>query len=486
MKKMLLTMAVILTVAALTGHAQDGKAALDSAARALGATNLTSIQYSGSGTNNAFGQAYAPGGPWPTFKVTSYKAAINYSTPAMRVELDRTNPDGLIRGGGGLPLLAPQKQVLVVSGDFAWNVAGQSAAPLQAALNDRLRAIWTTPHGVIKAAQDAGAKATVAAARGGKGAVISYPSAGGTVKATLGADNLVERVEARSDDPVLGDMVTETTYSEYRDFSGIKFPTRITQTQGGFPTLTLTITDVRPNADVTIEVPQNVRQAPAGIPVDTRKLAEGVFHFSGGTLHSVAVEFKDYIVLFDPPQNDGRARDVFEAAKKAIPNKPVKYVLNTHHHFDHLGGLRYAVSEGAIIITQAANKPFYEKLLAMPHTIRPDRLAQSPRKAVIETVGDTRELTDGTRRMVIHRLQGFSHVDTMLMAYLPTEKILIEADAYNPPPVNAPLPAISPLFVTLYDNIQRLKLDVEQIAPFHGRLATINDLRTAIGRTAAD
>jgi hypothetical protein len=73
------------------------------------------------------------------------------------------------------------------------------------------------------------------------------------------------------------------------------------------------------------------------------------------------------------------------------------------------------------------------------------------------------------------------------MAYLPKEKILIETDAYNPPPADAPRPpAISPLFVTLYDNIRRLKLDVVQIAPLHGRLVTFGDLRAAIGKSSTN
>jgi glyoxylase-like metal-dependent hydrolase (beta-lactamase superfamily II) len=177
---------------------------------------------------------------------------------------------------------------------------------------------------------------------------------------------------------------------------------------------------------------------------------------------------------------------VFDATKKAIPNKPVRYVINTHHHSDHLGGLRYAVAEGATIITQTGNRAYYEKVLAMPHTVRPDRLTKSPRKAVFETVDDTRALTDGTRRMVIHRVQGFTHCDTMLMAYLPEEKILIQTDSYNTPAVNAPPPpAISPLWVTLYDNIQRLKLDVVRIVPLHGRLVRIDDLRAGIGKPSA-
>lgn len=492
MRRIAFAMPVIGVLSAIGGQAQVGNADLDAAARALGATNLSSIQYSGSGTNNAFGQAHLPGGPWPAFKVTSYTAAVDYNKPAMRVELERTNPDGPIRGGGGLPLLAPQRQIQIVSGTFAWNVAGQNAVPAQAAVDDRIRAIWTSPHGVIKAAQAAGAKATIASQRGSDGSltsVVTYMAGGLAVKATIGADHLVAKVETRSDEPVLGDMVTATTYSNYRDFSGVKFPTSIVQTQGGYPTLTLTITDVRPNADVNIAVPENIQKAPppAPVAVNTQKLAEGVFHFSGGTLHSAAVEFKDHIVLVDPPVSDERAADIFAAARKVIPNKPVKYVINTHHHFDHLGGLRYAVSEGAIIITQAGNKAFYEQVLAFPHTIRPDRLAQSPKRAVIETVVDTRVLTDGVRRLVIHRMQGFSHCETMLMAYLPAEKVLIETDAYNPPAADAPAPpVISPLFLTLYNNIQRLKLDVVQIAPLHGRLVTMDDLRAAVGKPSAN
>jgi len=492
MRRTALAILAIVVPAAMAGHAQSGTATLDAAARALGAANLTSIQYSGSGTNNAFGQAYAPGGPWPAFKITSYTASINYATPAMRIELERFNPEGVIRGGGGLPLLAPQRQVQVVSGAFAWNVAGQNAAPAQATLDDRLRAIWLTPHGVIKAAQNAAAQTVITQQRGAGGAtssVISFPARGVDVKATLNADNLVERVETRGDDPWFGDIITETTYSDYRDFGGVKFPTRIAQTQGGFPTLTLTIADVRPQADVTIEVPANVRQAPAppAPAVETRQLADGVFHLTGGFQHSTAVEFKDHIVLVDAGPDETRARDVFEAAKKAIPNKPVKYLINTHHHFDHLGGLRYAVSEGVRVITQVQNKSFYDKVLANPHTVKPDRLSQSPKAAVFETVGDTRVLTDGTRRMVLHRIQGFSHDDTVLMAYLPKEKILIQTDAYNPPPADAPKPpAISPLFVTLYDNIQRLKLDVVQIVPGHGRLVTFTDLRAAVGKTSTN
>ena len=72
------------------------------------------------------------------------------------------------------------------------------------------------------------------------------------------------------------------------------------------------------------------------------------------------------------------------------------------------------------------------------------------------------------------------------MVYLPAEKILVEGDAYTPAAADAPPPAMpNPFSVNLNDNIQRLKLDVRQIAALHGpRLATMADLRTAIGQGA--
>src|SRR5437867_4029598 len=152
MRKVIVAMAVVATFAVLTVRAQDARATLEAAAKAMGSASLTSIQFSGNGMNAAFGQAFRPGGPWPAFKVTSYTASINYGVPAMRTELDRTNPDGKIEGGGGLPLLAPQKQIQVFSGRAAWNVANNTPAPALAALRDRQLALWTTPHGVIKAA----------------------------------------------------------------------------------------------------------------------------------------------------------------------------------------------------------------------------------------------------------------------------------------------------------------------------------------------
>ena len=202
-----------------------------------------------------------------------------------------------------------------------------------------------------------------------------------------------------------------------------------------------------------------------------------------GQHHSVAVEFGDHVVVVEGPQNDARANAVIDAVKTAIPNKPIRYVVNTHHHFDHSGGLRAFVAEGATVITQAQATSYFEQVWANPHTVNPDRLAQSSRQPVIEGVDERRVLSDrGTRSLELHRLQDSNHADTMLVAYLPAERILIEADVYSPAPPNAPPPASAhPESVNLYNNIERLQLDVAQIVPIHGRVVTLDDLRAAIG-----
>src|SRR5262249_43185328 len=160
-------------------------------------------------------------------------------------------------------------------------------------------AIWSTPHGVIKGAL--ANNATV------NGRVVTFSVSGINIEATLGSDNLVSMVKSTNDAPVVGDTVTETTYSEYRDYGGVKIPRRIVTKQGGFPILDLTVSDVKPNGGGTIEIPQPILAAlaspggAASVTVTTTKVADGVFYLTGGSHHSMAVEFSDYSLVFEAP-----------------------------------------------------------------------------------------------------------------------------------------------------------------------------------------
>ena len=166
--------------------------------------------------------------------------------------------------------------------------------------------------------------------------------------------------------------------------------------------------------------------------------------------------------------------------------------MNTHQHFDHSGGLRAFVAEGATVITHEVNKPYYEKIWSKPHTLSPDRLAKSPRKATFETMTEKKVLTDGNHVIELHHLQGSGHNQGLLVAYLPKEKILVEADAFNPPAdKNAPvvLPA-SPYNLNLVDNMKRLKLDVDRIIPIHypadNRRVDIAELNRAVAEAGTN
>jgi glyoxylase-like metal-dependent hydrolase (beta-lactamase superfamily II) len=193
---------------------------------------------------------------------------------------------------------------------------------------------------------------------------------------------------------------------------------------------------------------------------------------------------RDHVVLVEAPLDEPRSEVLLAALKQAIPTKPVRFVVNTHPHFDHAGGLRTFVAEGATVVTHEINRPFFETAWARSRTLGPDRLAQSGRKAVFESFRDKHVLTDGTRVVEVHRIAGSPHHDGFAMVYLPGEKLLIEADAYTPAPAaSAAAPASNPTAVNLHDNIRRLKLDVARIVALHGaRIATLEDLTRAISR----
>ena len=121
-----------------------------------------------------------------------------------------------------------------------------------------------------------------------------------------------------------------------------------------------------------------------------------------------------------------------ELVRQTVPNKPIRYVVNTHAHYDHAGGLRQYVAEGITVITHESNKAFFEQAWARPRTVEPDP-APTSNKPMIETVGDKRVLSDRTRTVELYYLPNHGHHTGQLIAYLPKERILMYGDGYNPP-----------------------------------------------------
>jgi glyoxylase-like metal-dependent hydrolase (beta-lactamase superfamily II) len=486
---------------------------LTASAAALGVANIRTIVYSGFGSSYFVGQNPTPAAAWPRVSLNAYTAEIDYDQAAMRVDMRREQ--GPIQPRGGGPAFAGERrEIQAVSGTLAWNIPfgappagrgrrgagppsdaaadppgrGRGAAavaqtPQPAFADASLRAlqIWMTPHGFLKAA--AANHATTRRVAGG--VEVSFVLDGRSrFTGLINSRSEVERVSTWVASPVLGDMPVETEYHDYvKSADGVLFPMHITERQGGHPALDLYVTRVESNVPVEAAIPDSLRDAtPAPTHVDVQKIADGVYVLRGGTHHSVIVEMSDHLVLVEAPVDEARSAAILgSVASGALPNKPIRFVINTHHHFDHAGGLRALADAGATVVTYERNRAFYE--------------AAWRKAAKFQTFTDKAVLTDGSRTIEVRTLQDSPHAEGLAVVYLPSEKLLVEADAYTapaaaaaaPPPPGPPGfsfgPAISPSARNLYDNIVRLKLDVAQIVPLHGQgLVKMSDFTRAVGR----
>jgi glyoxylase-like metal-dependent hydrolase (beta-lactamase superfamily II) len=275
----------------------------------------------------------------------------------------------------------------------------------------------------------------------------------------------------------LGDVANSTTFEGYQDSGGLRLPSKFTTRTDEFAIAEFQITSHGVNAATgDLAVPAEVASAaavPGQLPanVTVESLAKGVWLLAGQTHHSVLVEFGDHGVLIEAPQNDTRTLAVVAKARELLKGKPLTTVVATHHHFDHAGGLRAAIAEGLTVVTHAGNVATFERIADRPHTRVPDHLARNPRPAEIEGVTTHKLMSDGTMTLQLLPAPG-PHSETMLVAWLPGSRILVEADLYTPdgtnPPVFAP---------TLLQQVETLGLAVDRIVPLHGTVVPFSRFR---------
>jgi glyoxylase-like metal-dependent hydrolase (beta-lactamase superfamily II) len=461
--------------------AQNAGTVVGNASKAMGAENLASITYSGTAQNANFGQSRNIGTPWAPIgitRITNYTRTIDLNQPASRA-FGPTQPPQV----PGAPAPMPGN-------------LNQNITPTQNNWTQQLE-IWITPWGFLK-----GAAANAASVRqaGGRSVVTWSPAMKApsgqayVVTGYINDQNLVEKVETRVEHPILGDLLVEAEYSNYRDLGGLRVPGRIVQKRAGLQTFDATITAATAN-------PANLKElltppapaggqggggggAPAQPAVEAQRLADGVFRITGGYV-ALAVDMGDHVVVLEGGQSEARGLAVINAARQAIPNKPIRYVVNTHPHFDHASGLAPFVAEGITIITHENNEDFLEDALGAPRRLVGDALAKANRKPNIEGVGDRRVLKGAGHTIELYHVRDLQHTDGMLIAYLPNEKILFSADFNIPNPAAAPA-AVNPSLTVLVANIDRLKLDFTNYITVHPpvpeRPLTRADLMGAAGR----
>ena len=461
---------------------ESASTVLQRANMAMGGSALRSISYSGTGTGATFGQAFQAGMAWPKITYSSFSRVADYENGAFREDAARSRAEP--NGGGAVPLMGSGEQRTsgMLRGTWAWNTVGPAPIPAPVALDPRIHDLWTTPHGVIKAALANNPAIAMRSQDGRRLSAVSF-AVPGRFRATalINSDGLVERIESVQPHPVSGDTESVIDFSDYRDVGGVKFPMRIRQAMGGYPMLDLAVTEVKPNSATSFDIPALV--ASATERVVTERAADGVWFLAGGSHNSVAIDMADHMMVIETPLYDGRSAAVLAEAKKLGNGKPVRYVVNSHHHFDHSGGLRTAIAEGATLVTSEMARPYFERTFANPNRINPDAMEKSGRKASVTGVAGKRTFTDGSRVVEVHYIDASVHAQGFMMVYLPREKILIQADAYTPGAPNTPPPAVpNALHVNLVQNVERLGLQVERILPLHGRMVPMSELLAMVGR----
>ena len=301
------------------------------------------------------------------------------------------------------------------------------------------------------------------------------------------ATHLLARSESLADDPTRGDAAFSTDYSDYRTVSAVipsaardlhlRIPFRTQQDGPGPGRWETTITRAELNGpldDSLFVLPKELDVSPNLPPI--KKLSEGVYALQAG----VAVEFADFVIVFEAYGSSPRSIGNIARVRSAIPSKPIRYVISSHYHDDHLGGVReYAALGASFITTRDAVEPLRANLLVR-HAMRPDSFSNAPKNPTIEIVDSVRVIEDATRRLDLYQIGPTAHVDRVLIAYLPKERILIEGDLLDMP---GEKPAAGGEDTEQFaEKIRELRLDVAVIIPIHGSPAsgTMQDLERAV------
>ena len=459
------------------------------AAEALGGLRTVegaeTLLLEGRGKNFRLGQNPNPNASLPEYEISEFTRAIDYANGRWRQEQVRTSN-----------FLSPnpvfgQRQITAVDGDVAFDVSPDETArrvSSQVAM-DRKAELYHYPVGIIQAATTEGVTLSNLRQEGGSEVVDIITAEGDQYTLYVNSETkLPAKVMSASYNGNLGDVTRETAFDAYAEAGGLgdlqirlTLPRRITWTVDRFQTAEIIVSHTSVDTEIgDLAAPEEVRSAQAPMPsatVTVEEVTDGIWYLTGQSHHSVLVECAEYLVLIEAPQNDTRTLAVIEKARALQPDRPLRYVINTHHHFDHSGGIRAAVSEGLTVITHELNRAFFENIIARQHTIVQDALARNPQPLAIATVpgNDRYVLGAGRQRLEIYPILNDLHSETILMVYLPHGRLLVEADVFTPSAREAPFAA------NLLKNIEERRLRVDRVLPIHGHITPFSELqRTAL------
>jgi glyoxylase-like metal-dependent hydrolase (beta-lactamase superfamily II) len=461
----LLSTAALAAVSVLSVSAQDARTVIANASKMTALDSTQSLTLAGSATLVNFGQAPTSTGPWQGNLITNYVRSMTLGANlASRATGSQLTPPIT----GGPPTAQPYNQNIPAN-TTAWG---------------NLLELHLTPWGFLQAAAANNASLSAGTAASPYYSLsynVAQKAPSGVAYKVTGLINkrtmMVDRVSTAVEHPLWGDLPVENVYGDYRDFKGAKIPFKIQQFRGGDLVLNIDVASAESNpANITaLMTPPAAAQAkggaapppaaggaPAAPAAQSEKIADGVYRITGGYV-ALAIEMKDGILVLEGGQSEARGLAIIAEAKRLIPNKPIRWVFNTHYHFDHTSGLAPFVAEGATIITQENNVAYLTKALSAPRTLAGDVLAKSGKKPKFMSVAEKGQLSDSLRTVEFHHIINMNHTNGMLIAYLPKERVIFQGDFTLPAAGQAPNEFVR----ALGPNLQRLGLDYDRYIPVH-------------------
>jgi glyoxylase-like metal-dependent hydrolase (beta-lactamase superfamily II) len=451
---------------------------IEDAAGALGGrdrvSTITSVVMEARGSTANLGQDMTWEATGQSFILSDVRRALDLAGRRARTEQTRT-PNFLYFQGP-----QPQRQILGIDGDVAYTIGSEGNATRQstAVARDRRVEMYFHPLSIVRAMLEA--PQAVANVRTEEGSRLADVTVGETTFVVrLDGNARPVRVSAPGSHPNLGDVTIETRFADYQPVEGLMLPKHIVTHTDRHQVAELRVERYAlGDSSVDLTAPAAAASAPAPSPavptVDATPVAKGIWILAGQSHHSALVEFADHLTLIEVPQSEARALAVMAKARELVPNKPLTELVMSHHHFDHSAGLRAAVSEGLAVITHQANAAFVKEMVERSHTRQPDALARNPRPLTLRPVDGELTLQDETMTVIVYPLPDNPHGDTMVMAYVPRERLVIEADAFSPGGNYHPYAA------NLLEAIRTRKLTVDRIVPLHGAVVTLAELGKAV------